>query len=142
MQGARGSALPRRWIGLISGECAGQFLAVGVAQGRTEVEDLIQDLFGLEVGLATGEVHVSAGSETPFLVEYNADTPTPSHDGLVTAAALGLPTRRSLGSVDTLQTFMCHASGCRALEGLSVRHAVGCSRERFKERLRALVCRA
>ena len=108
-------------------ECANQFLPVGVAQSRTEVEDLSQDLVGLEVDLATAEVHVSAGSETPFFMEYNADTPTPPRDGLVAAAALGLPTRRSLGSVDTLEAFMCHASVCRALEALSIRHAVGCS---------------
>jgi hypothetical protein len=96
------------------------------------VEDLIQERVGLEVDLATGEVHVPAGSETPFFIEYNADTPTPPLDGLVAAAALGLPTRRPLGTVDTLEAFVRHASECRALEALSIWHALSCSGQRFK----------
>jgi len=47
---------------------------------RTELEDLIQDLVGLEVGPATSEVHASSGSETTFFVEYDADTPTSQRD--------------------------------------------------------------
>ena len=103
------------------------------------MQDLFQDLVGLEVDLATGEVNVSAGSETPFFIEYNTDTPTPAHDGLVAAAALGLSTPRSFGTVDTLEAFVSHASECHALEAISIRDAHGCFRQRFKERLRALV---
>jgi hypothetical protein len=135
------SVLPWRWIRPLSFEGASQLLPVGVAQSRTEVEDPIQQFIGLKVNLATGEVHVPAGSETPFFVVYNADTPTPPRDGLVAAAALGLPSRGSLGTVDTLEAFMRHASECRALEVPSIRHAVGCSRQRFEDRLRALIRR-
>jgi hypothetical protein len=92
------------------------------------VEDLFQDLVGLEVDLATGEVHVSAGSETTFFIEYNADTPTPPHDGFLAIAALGLPTRRSLGTVDALEALARRASEGRALEALSIGHALSCSR--------------
>jgi hypothetical protein len=119
------SVLRRRWLCLLGIECANQFLPIGVTQVRTKLEDLIQDLVGLEVDLATSEVHVSSGSETPFFVEYNADTPTTPRDGLVAAAAVGFPTRRSLGTVDPLESFICRASECRALEVPSIRHAVG-----------------
>jgi hypothetical protein len=114
-----------RWIGLLGVECANQFPPIGVAQVRTELEDLIQDLVGLEVGPATSEVHASSGSETPFFVEYDADTPTSQRDRLVAAAAIGFPARRSLGTVDPLESFICRASDCRALETLSVGYAAG-----------------
>jgi hypothetical protein len=123
-------------------KCTSQFFPIGVAQVRTELEDLIQDLVGFEVGPATSEVHASSGSETPFFVEYDADTPTSQRDRQVTAAAIGFPARRSLGTVDPPESFICLASECRALEALSIRHAAGCFCQRFKHRLRALVSRA
>jgi hypothetical protein len=137
----------RRWlhsksISAACVECANQFLPVGVVQGRNEVEDLIQDFVGLEVDTATGEVHVSTGSETSFFIEYNADTPAPTLDGLLATAALGLPARRSLGAVDTLEAFARCASECHPLEALSIRYALSGCRQRFKERLRALIRRA
>jgi hypothetical protein len=119
--------LRRRWIGLPGVECANQFLAMGAAQVRTELQDLIQDLVGLEVGPATGEVHASSGSETPFFVEYDADTPTSQRDRLVAAAAVGFPAGGSLATVDPLESFICRAFKCRALEALSIRHAAGWS---------------
>jgi hypothetical protein len=134
--------LRQRWIGLPGVECAIQFRPIGVAQVRTELEELIQDLVGFEVGPATSEVHVSSGSETPFFVEYDADTPTSPLDGLVAAAAVGFPTRGSLGAVDPLESFICRACECRAFKGLSIGHAVGCSGQCFKHWLRSLVSRA
>jgi hypothetical protein len=123
-------------------ECATQFLPIGIAQVRTELENLIQDLVGFEVGPATSEVHVSSGSETPFFVEYNADTPTSPLDRLVAAAAVGFPARGSLGTVDPLESFICGASECRAFKALSIGHAVGCSGQCFKHWFRSVVSRA
>lgn len=102
----------------------------------------MQDLVGLEVGPATSEVHASSWSETPFFVKYNADAPASPRDGLMAAAAVGFPTRRSLGTVDPLEPSICEAAECRALDTLVIRHAAGCSGQCFKHRLRALVSRA
>src|SRR5712675_1678829 len=84
-----------------TGGCTDEFLPLGLAQGRTEVKDLIQHLFGLKVDLAAAQVHVPASRETPLHVEHNADAPESSGDQLVAAAAPGLPAGRLLGTIDT-----------------------------------------
>ena len=55
------------------------------------------------------------------------------------AAAPGLPARGQLGAIDTRDAPMRHAPKCRTFEVLSIGHVLGTFRQRFEERLRALV---
>src|SRR5215468_1439515 len=84
-------------------EGARQLAALGVVEGRAEVEHRRQDVTGLEVSLAAVEVHEPAGHEATFLEEHEANPPGPALDALLAAPALGLAARRTLGPVDPRQ---------------------------------------
>src|SRR5712671_3903271 len=129
---------------------APQFLALIGAQVPTEVKYTIQNVVGLEVGLAAIEVREPSRSEAPLFVEDEPDAPAPARDGLAAAAALRLRARRALGAVDPREAPVREARARRALEDLARRAledlAIGHVRRRFrqglKQRLRPLVRRA
>src|SRR5712671_3808157 len=121
---------------------APQFLALIGAQVPTEVKYTIQDVIGLEVGLAAVEMHEPSRSEAPLFVEDEPDAPAPAGDGLAAAATLRLRARRALGAVDPREAPVREARARRALEALPVGHVRGRFREGLKQRLRPLVRRA
>src|SRR6266581_2921680 len=121
---------------------APQFLALVGAQVPPEVEHPVQDVVGLEVGLAAVEVDESPGREAPFLIEHEPDAPATARDGLAAAAALRLRARRALGAVDPREAPVREARARRALEALPAGHVRGRFREGLKQRLRPLVGRA
>src|SRR5579862_2510596 len=121
----------RAWTRLASAvgpdrELATQLLAVGVAQTRTELQEVIEDVVGLEVILAASQVH-----EAPLFIEDHANAPASLFDGLVTAAALGLSGRGPLTAVDTLEALMRHALACYPFQGVALSDAVGCLLQRL-----------
>src|SRR6267378_3004092 len=77
---------------------APQFLALISAQVPAEVEHPVQDIVGLEVGLAAVEVHEPSRNEAPLFVEHEPDAPAPARDGLAAAAAFRLCARRAVGA--------------------------------------------
>ena len=101
---------------------APQFLALISAQVPAEVEHPVQDVVGLEVGLAAVEVHEPSRNEAPLFVEDEPDAPAPARDGLAAAAALRLRARRALGAVDPREAPVRKARARRALEALPVGH--------------------
>src|SRR5215470_6719080 len=113
------SPLHGRWAGKVGVARPLQFLALAVAQVRAEVQHLSRDVAGLEVSLATVEVHETARSEAAFFIEHEPNAPTPAHDGLAATAALGLSARRSLGAVDAREAPVRQAAACRALQAPS-----------------------
>src|SRR6266511_3706700 len=115
----------RAVLALLPAARAHQFLALVGAQVPAEVEHPVQDVVGLEVGLAAVEVHESSGREAPFLIEHEPDAPAPARDGLAAAAALRLRARRALGAVDPREAAVREARARRALKALPVGHARG-----------------
>src|SRR5207245_3680427 len=104
---------------------AHQFLALISAQVPAEVEHPVQDVVGLEVGLAAVEVHEPSRNEAPLFVEDEPDAPAPARDGLAAAAALRLRARRALGAVDPREAPVRKARARRAPKALSIRHVRG-----------------
>src|SRR5438445_11173453 len=121
---------------------APQFLALVGAQVPAEVEHPIQDVVGLEVGLAAVEVHEPSRNEAPLFIEHEPDAPAPARDGLAAAAALRLRARRALGAVDPREAPVREARARRALEALPVGRVRGRFHQGLKQRLRPLVGRA
>src|SRR6266516_2262298 len=132
----------RAVLALLPAARAPQFLALVGAQVAAEVEHPVQDVVGLEVGLAAVEVHESPGREAPLFVEREPDAPAPARDGLAAAAALRLRARRALGAVDPREAPVRKARARRALKALSIRHVRWRCDESLKQRLRPLVGRA
>src|SRR5262245_3927398 len=140
------SALPPSglwgWRGFRIGpvvEGAHQLGTLLIGQVRTEMKQGIQDVAGLEVGLAAGEVQEASGGEPPLLVEHEADAPVPAGDGLAAAAALGLRGGSALGAVDTGQAALSRAAARGPLERLRFRNVSFLLLEGFGHRLRPLV---
>ena len=106
------------------------------------MQDLRQDLVGLEVSLAAGEVHIPAWRETRALEEDQPDAPAASLDGLAAAAALGVPARRALGAVDAREPPVRQAPARRELEGFPPGQVLERFAEHLEKRLRALEGRA
>src|SRR5205809_6995926 len=132
----------RAALALLPAARAPQFLALVGAQVPAEVEHPVQDVVGLEVGLAAVEVHEPPGREAPFLIEHEPDAPAPARDGLAAAAALRLRARRALGAVDPREAPVREARARRAREALPVGHVRGRFRQGLKQRLRPFVGRA
>ena len=80
------------------------------------MEHPVQDVVGLEVGLAAVEVHEPSRNEAPLFVEHEPDAPAPARDGLAAAAALRLRARRALGAVDPREAPVRKARARRALK--------------------------
>src|SRR6266567_4776615 len=129
----------RAALALLPAARAPQFLALVGAQVPAEVEHPIQDVVGLEVGLAAVEVHESSGREAPFLIEHEPDAPAPARDGLAAAAALRLRARRALGAVDPREAPVRKARARRALKALPVGYVHWRFHQGLKQRLRPLV---
>src|SRR6266511_3876302 len=132
----------RAVLALLPAARAHQFLALVGAQVPAEVEHPVQDVVGLEVGLAAVEVHESPGREAPFFIEHEPDAPAPARDGLAAAAALRLRARRALGAVDPREAPVREARARRALGALAVGNVRGRFREGPKQRLGPRVGRA
>src|SRR6266700_4866610 len=94
----------RAALALLPAARAPQFPALVRAQVPAEVEHPIQDVVGLEVGLAAVEVHEPSRGEAPLFVEHEPDAPAPARDGLAAVVALCLRGRRGLGVVDQRET--------------------------------------
>src|SRR3989475_274895 len=118
---------------------APQFPALVRAQVPAEVEHPVQDVVGLEVGLAAVEVHEPSRNEAPLFVEDEPDAPAPARDGLAAAAALRLRARRALGAVDPREAPVRKARARRALKALPVGHVNWRFHQGLKQRLRPLV---
>src|SRR5712691_3533014 len=70
----------RAALALLPAARAPQFLALISAQVPAEVEHPIQDVVGLQVGLAAVEVHEPSRNEAPFFIEHEPDAPVPARD--------------------------------------------------------------
>ena len=97
---------------------------------------MIQDVVGLEVNLATLEVHEPCRIEAGLFIEHQPDAPRAALNALAAIAAPGLPTRRSLGAVDPRQATMRQAAPRRAFQPVSIGRVS--FREDLKQRLRPL----
>lgn len=106
------------------------------------MEDRLQHVVGLEIGIATAEMHIPAGGEASLFIENDADAPTLPDDGLVTVAALCLSTRGLFGTVDTRDPRVRNAPLYCSPEALLIGYALGCLLQLLKKRLWTLVCRA
>src|SRR5439155_4704978 len=137
-----GRSRARAVLALLPAARAPQFLALIGAQVPPEVEHPVQNLVGLEVGLAAVEVHESSRNEAPLFVEDEPDAPAPARDRLAAAAALRLRARRALGAVDPREAPVRKARARRALKALPVAHVRWRFHESLKQRLRPLVRRA
>src|SRR5881409_1296494 len=109
-------------LALLPAARAPQFLALISAQVPAEVEHPIQDLVGLEVGLAAVEVHEPSRNEAPLFIEHEPDAPAPARDRIAAAPAFRLRARRALGAVDPREAPLRKARARRALEALPVGH--------------------
>src|SRR6266540_2273173 len=112
----------RAALALLPAARAPQFPALVGAQVPAEVEHPVQDIVGLEVGLAAVEVHEPSRNEAPLFVEHEPDAPAPARDGLAAAAAFRLCARRALGAVYPREAPLREATARRALKALQVGH--------------------
>src|SRR6266568_2886517 len=136
---ARGPQYTSYQLALLPAARAPQFLALISAQVPAEVEQPIQDIVGLEVGLAAVEVHEPSRNEAPLLVENEPDAPASARDGLAAAAAFRLRARRALGAVDPREAPVRQARARRALKALSTGHVRRRFHQGLEQRLRPLV---
>src|SRR6266568_4857184 len=68
----------RAALALLPAARAPQFPALVRAQVPAEVQHPIQDVVGLEVGLAAVEMHEPSRNEAPLFVEHEPDAPAPA----------------------------------------------------------------
>src|SRR5258706_16206885 len=100
---------PRRHESSIGGgDGLPELFAIVGGERPAEVQHLLQDVAGLEIGLDAREVDEAAAAELPFVEEREADSPRSFRNGLAAVAARGLPLR-AFSAVDPLQASMRHA---------------------------------
>src|SRR5262245_10876470 len=136
---------PRGWCSAscrLPAECALEPRALGVAQVRAEVEDVVQDVVALEVGLVAVEMDESAGGETAVLIEHEPDTPRAPLDRLAAVAAPRLRARRLFDAVDPREAPLGEAAAGRALQSFPLGDLKGRFGEGLQHRLGPLVCGA
>lgn len=123
-------------------ELANQLVTIAVAEVGTEPKHVMAYVIGFKVGVAAFQVNETAGSESAFLIEHDANAPACFLNGLMTAATPGLARRRPLGAVDALQALVSETLASHAFEVVPIGNVVGCLLQGFQQCLRKLAGRA
>src|SRR5512146_257207 len=97
-------------------EGAPELLPFLVIQVGAEMEHVIQDVIGFEIGHPAFKVDGSSGVEPALLKEDQPDAPCSPLYGLAAAAAGCLPAGRALRAVNPRKPVVLHAVPGRALE--------------------------
>src|SRR5579864_6153260 len=103
------------------------------------MQHLLQHVIHLEVAATTAKVDVATRREATFLIKDEAYAPAAARYRLATVTAAGLSAWRQLRAIDAGPLSSCGTAPSGLLQYLAIRNHPIRNRQRFQNRVRALV---